>query len=103
MGMGGAIVLFAIGAILKFATNARVSGIDLPAVGVILMVVGAVWFVAMLVLYLGRRRTYVHDRQVSPTPPDPAYGEGTYGDPAYGGRPRRRGVYEERTRYDEPL
>ena len=97
MGMGGAIVLFAIGAILKFATNTQISGIDLQTVGVILMVVGAVWFVAMLVVYMGRRRTFVQDRQVVPPPADPAYG-----DPAYGGRTRRRS-YEEQTRYDEPL
>src|SRR5437870_4238838 len=98
MGMGGAIVLFAIGAILKFATNARVSGIDLQAVGVILMIVGVVWFVAMLVVYLGRRRTYVHSRQAAPGAADPTYED----DAMYGGRPRRRGAYEERTRYDEP-
>jgi Domain of unknown function (DUF6458) len=104
MGMGGAIVLIAVGAILKFATNTRVSGVDLPTIGVILMLVGVVWFVAMLVVYLGRRRTFVQNRQVAPTAPDPAYDDPAYNNnPAYGGRPRRRGVYEERTRYDEPL
>ena len=34
------IILIAVGAILKFAINASVSGIDLDAVGVILMVAG---------------------------------------------------------------
>jgi hypothetical protein len=107
MGLGGAIVLIAIGAILKFATNTRVSGVDLPTIGVILMLVGVIWFVAMLVVYMGRRRTVV-SRQVAPTAPDPAYDDPAYNrtvdsGPAYGGRPRRRGAYEERTRYDEPL
>ena len=98
MGLGAGIFLIALGAILAFAINVDTGGtINLHTVGWILMVVGAVWFVAMLVVYMGRRRTFVQDRQVVPPPADPAYG-----DPAYGGRTRRRS-YEEQTRYDEPL
>ena len=42
MGIGTSIFLIAVGAILKYAVTADVSGIDLEVVGVILMVVGVV-------------------------------------------------------------
>lgn len=42
MGLGASIVIFAIGAILAFGVTVDVRGLDLDAVGVILMVVGAV-------------------------------------------------------------
>ena len=90
MGMGGAVVLFAVGAILKFATSARVSGIDLQEIGLIIMVVSAIWFAIMVAMYFSRRRTtVVRDQEVLP------------GDPAYRGRTRR--VYEERSDYDNPI
>lgn len=40
MGIGASIFLVALGAILRFAVTASVSGISLQTVGVILMVVG---------------------------------------------------------------
>ena len=42
MGLGASIVIFAIGAILKWGITATANGINLDAVGVILMVVGIV-------------------------------------------------------------
>jgi uncharacterized membrane protein len=42
MGIGTSIFLIALGAILKFAVTATVSGIELATVGVILMIVGAI-------------------------------------------------------------
>jgi len=42
MGIGTSIFLIAVGAILKFAVNAHVSGVNLDTVGVILMIVGIV-------------------------------------------------------------
>ena len=42
MGIGVSIFLLAVGAILTFATNIEVSGLDLDAVGVILMLAGVV-------------------------------------------------------------
>jgi Domain of unknown function (DUF6458) len=41
MTIAGGILLIAIGAILKFATNVHVQGVSLDTVGVILMVAGA--------------------------------------------------------------
>lgn len=42
MGIGIGIFLIAVGAVLAFAVEASVSGVDLDAVGVILMIVGAI-------------------------------------------------------------
>ena len=51
MGISLSIFLIAVGAILTWAVNADVSGIDLQVAGVILMVVGALGFVASLVFW----------------------------------------------------
>jgi len=51
MGISLSILLFAIGAILTWAVSAEVSGIDITAVGVILMIVGLVGFLASLVFW----------------------------------------------------
>lgn len=45
MTMGTGLVLVAIGAILRFAVKDRWDSVDLPTVGLILMIVGAVAFV----------------------------------------------------------
>ena len=42
MTVGGSILLIAIGAILRFAVEVSVRGIDLQVVGLILMIAGAV-------------------------------------------------------------
>ncbi|MBW3573636.1 MAG: hypothetical protein KY450_02060 [Actinobacteria bacterium] len=42
MGIGVSVFLLAVGAILAFAVDVSVSGIDLDTVGVILMIVGAI-------------------------------------------------------------
>lgn len=49
MGTGTSIFLIALGAILKFAVTASVSGIELATVGVILMVVGIVGLAISLI------------------------------------------------------
>jgi hypothetical protein len=50
MGMGTSIFLIALGAILKFAVTASVSGLALSTVGVILMVVGVLGLVLSLLM-----------------------------------------------------
>ncbi len=55
MTIGGAIALIAIGAILKFAVTAEVSGINLAVVGDILMIAGAIGLVVGLILAATRR------------------------------------------------
>ena len=42
MGIGISILLVAIGAVLAFAVTAQVAGVDLDAVGWVLMIVGAI-------------------------------------------------------------
>ena len=42
MGLGVSLILIAVGAILTWAVDAQVSGLDVTAVGVILMVVGLI-------------------------------------------------------------
>jgi hypothetical protein len=72
MGIGVSVFLLAIGAILTFAVNASVSGLDLATVGVILMVVGAIGLVTSMAIFgrgsLGGRRTVVTDSYVDDGP-----------------------------------
>ena len=71
MGVGVSLILIAAGAILTWAVNATVSGVDINTIGVILMVVGAIGLVLSLMFWSswggagvaagGRRRTTVVD------------------------------------------
>jgi hypothetical protein len=68
MGLGVSIFLIAVGAILTWAVNASVSGLELQTIGVILMVVGALGLVLSMIFwsswggFQGRRRsTYVEE------------------------------------------
>ena len=73
MGLGTSLFLIALGAILKFAVTASVSGLELATVGVILMVVGILGLViSLLVLLQARDRGVVaRDRVVERRPADP--------------------------------
>jgi hypothetical protein len=51
MGIGVSLLLIAAGAILTWAVNATTSGIDINAVGVILMVVGLIGFLLSLAFW----------------------------------------------------
>lgn len=74
MGFGVSIFLIAVGAILAFAVTAEVSGVDVQAVGWILLVVGILGLVLSMIFwsswggpaYWSRRRTYV-DQGPPPT------------------------------------
>ena len=70
MGIGTSIFLIALGAILKFAVTASVSGIDLATVGVILMVVGIAGLLISLVwlMQAGRRAPVARERVVERDP-----------------------------------
>jgi hypothetical protein len=50
VGFGVSIFLITLGAIFKWAIKAHLSGVDLPALGMILMVVGAASFLLQLVM-----------------------------------------------------
>ncbi len=51
MGIGVSIFLIAVGAILAFAVEWTVSGLDIDTVGVILMIVGIIGLVASLLFW----------------------------------------------------
>lgn len=60
MRIGGSLVLIAIGAILKFAVHLNnTHGFNINTIGLILMIVGAIWLVAELIYMTTRRRTDV--------------------------------------------
>lgn len=60
MRIGGALILVALGAILTFAINVNDShGFNINTIGVILMIVGAIWAIAEIAVATTRRRTDV--------------------------------------------
>jgi len=76
MGLGVSILFIAAGAILAFAVNATVSGVDIHAVGWILLIVGIVGAVLSMIFWSswagpgywsgGRRRTTYVDEAPPP-------------------------------------
>ncbi|MEU6483518.1 DUF6458 family protein [Streptomyces sp. NPDC046887] len=75
MGLGGCIILIAVGAILTFATDWEASGVNLDLVGLILMAVGLIG-VATFTSIARRRRAIV--QPVAPTVVDPTHDERRY-------------------------
>jgi uncharacterized protein DUF6458 len=75
MGIGVSLILIAAGAILTWAVNATVSGVDLNTIGVILMVVGIIGLVLSLIFWsswggvggASRRRTTTYVDEGPPT------------------------------------
>ena len=76
MGIGGSIFLLALGAILAFAVNAQVSGIDINVVGYVLMLAGLVGLIVTIWFWNSRRRpaTVVEQRPV--VTDEPVYRDG---------------------------
>ena len=73
MGIGTSIFLIAVGAILKWAVNADVSGLEISTIGTILLVVGILGLIISLLFtrdVFGRGAatdtTVVRDRYVEP-------------------------------------
>ena len=71
MGIGVSIFLIALGAILAFAVQFDVSGLDINVVGYILMIVGIIGLVMTMLVWGPRRRDaapggtdYVEERRV---------------------------------------
>jgi hypothetical protein len=70
LGLGVSIFLIAVGAILTWAVNTEVSGLDINVVGVILLIVGVLGLVLSMIFWSSwggvaggtrRRTTYVDD------------------------------------------
>ena len=70
MGIGVSVFLIAVGAILAFAVEVDASGVNLDAIGVILMIVGGIGLFASLLFWssfspYGRRdQVIVRDREI---------------------------------------
>lgn len=71
MGISVSLVLIAVGAILTWGVTAEAEGLDVNAIGVILMIVGLVGLLISLMFWSswggfgGRRRTAVYDEGVA--------------------------------------
>lgn len=83
MGIGVSVFLLAVGAILAFAVDVEVAGLELEVVGWILMAAGLIGLLLSLFLWGPRRRGTVEQRRV------------------YDDRPARGSVVEERRTYDD--
>ena len=90
MGIGGSSFLLVLGAILAFAVNAQISGIDINIIGWILMVAGLIGLIITLWYWSSRRRTVVTRQTAHPV-----------ADPRYPADPRYTAEYRE-TRRDDP-
>ena len=67
MGIGTSILLIAVGAILRWGVADAVEGVDMPVIGLILMICGVVGLVISLVwasAWSRDRRTTVRERDV---------------------------------------
>jgi hypothetical protein len=68
MGIGTSLFLIAVGAILYFAVDADISGIEITTIGIILMVIGVIGLLISLFMIGTARRdartTVVRDRDV---------------------------------------
>ncbi len=64
MGIGASIFLLAVGAILAFAVDAQVAGVDLEVIGWILMGAGVLGLLMTLLVFAPRRRRTVRETGV---------------------------------------
>lgn len=78
MGISVSILLIAVGAILTWGVTADAEGLDVNAIGVILLIVGVLGLVLSMLFWSSwggfsarRRATYVEDRAVHPVDPAP--------------------------------
>ncbi|ACY99096.1 MULTISPECIES: DUF6458 family protein [Thermomonospora] len=76
MTIGGGLALIIIGAILTYAVDYRISGVDITVVGVILMIGGLAWLVLGLIRFAIARKG-----GAAPPPEAPAREERRYRDP----------------------
>jgi hypothetical protein len=71
MTIGTSLFLIAVGAILRYAVDATVAGIDIQAAGLILMIIGAIGLAIGLFMLASERRR--NDRVVYEDRGDPGY------------------------------
>lgn len=64
MGIGISIFLIAVGAILAFAVEAELAGVDITTIGIILMIVGGIGLLVALLVFGPRRDGVVTEERV---------------------------------------
>lgn len=77
MTIGAGIFLMAVGAILAFAVDVTVSGLNIAVVGVVLMIAGAVGIILDFAIFAPRRRRIAGERvsDLAAGPADEVYTE----------------------------
>jgi uncharacterized membrane protein len=83
MGLGGCIILIAVGAILSFATDWHMKGVNLDLVGIILMAVGLIGVATFSSIARRRRVLMPNSPVVEEERHHHHHSDGVYGD--YGG------------------
>ncbi len=78
MGLGASLFLIAGGAILVWGVTGKVGGLDVDAIGVILMVIGIIGLVLSMIFWsswggLGGRRRATYVEEGPPPGPGPGY------------------------------
>jgi hypothetical protein len=73
MGIGTSLFLIAVGAILYFAVDADISGLEIQTIGLILMVVGVIGLLISLFFLSSWRRGATSERTVVRDREPPAY------------------------------
>ena len=108
MGIGTSIFLIALGAILYFAVNADISGLEIATVGLILMIVGILGLVISLFLHeparAGRRRRRAPGRPrarhlLAAGAPAPPGGGASSGSAGPGAAPGRSGTWRHSVKW----
>jgi hypothetical protein len=70
MGIGVGLFLIAVGAVLTFAVDTAVNGVNINTIGVILMIVGALGLALDLIIFAPRRRSVTtYDAAAAPAAP----------------------------------
>jgi hypothetical protein len=72
MAIGTSLFLIAVGAILRYAVDATVAGVDIQTAGLILMIIGVVGLVIGLFL-ITQQRGQTQAAPQAPPPDDPRY------------------------------
>jgi hypothetical protein len=82
MGLGGCIILIAVGAILTFATDWDMQGVNLDLVGIIFMIVGLIGVATFS--SIAKRRRVVVPQQTTQVVDDPHHRNSTGYSDGYG-------------------
>ena len=78
MGIGGCIILIAVGAIVTFATNWHMKGVNLDLVGLIMMAVGIIGLAAYVSIFKRRRIPPTAEGDVPPVVEERYYPDQRY-------------------------